>query len=331
MSRQELIAAQREASRANQRAILSAQNNSERGVDIILSNRALLRSSRLGPNTSATVRYSYVEPDGETYDIGQLLEDEWREEAATGPRGDLLKGAVDREGLINRVISKIKDGKRIPPSSSVSDDKIGARTPPDSGTSFAFSTASSTSRYSSASPPQAPSKGSRSSTPTLDGRVTARTQLNSHAKQSSVASAESTHSSSYESSGPSTPATMTTAHTANNNPLMPNSQRAPLILRETDFGVSRMIARIELAAATNKPRKPQPPRIRNPYEDLDTALFGPRIDLSELHPSLRDVYQDTFRQLDDLDQVHQDAYHRLLNTYLVVQKLDSLLQSAMRA
>ncbi|KZV85011.1 hypothetical protein EXIGLDRAFT_623580, partial [Exidia glandulosa HHB12029] len=68
-----------------------------------------------------------------------------------------------------------------------------------------------------------------------------------------------------------------------------------------DFGVSRMLARIELAAATAM--RPSPPRVRDPYGDLDAALFGPQLDLSELHPSLRDVYSDTFRQLDDLDLV----------------------------
>ncbi|EJD35956.1 hypothetical protein AURDEDRAFT_188539 [Auricularia subglabra TFB-10046 SS5] len=309
MTRQELIAAQREASRANQRAIISAQSNSERGVDVVLPNRALLRSSRLGPSGGAAVRYSYIEPDGETYDIGEILESEWRGETGAHGRDDLLKGAVaqSREGLINRVINKIKDGKLVPSSASTTDGMFPNQTPPDSENSLAESSQpSQNSLYSSGSEPTR--KASRSSTPTSDGRSTVR-----HKHQPSVASAESAHSSSYESSGPSTPATtVVTTNTTNTPASVPaNNRRPPLVLRESDFGVSRMVARIELLAATGKRSKP---RIRDPREDLDAAIFGTRVDLNELHPDLRDVYKDTFRQLDDLDL-----------------KLDQLLQSAIRS
>src|ERR1700761_633845 len=55
ISKQELIAAQRAATRANQRAILSAQANEQRGVDVFLPNNAVLRSSRY--DTDERIRY----------------------------------------------------------------------------------------------------------------------------------------------------------------------------------------------------------------------------------------------------------------------------------
>jgi len=75
-SRQEIIARQREATRANQRAILSAQTNSVRGMDLLLPGNAMLRSSRYDSNDK--MRYSYVDTDGETYDISDIVEEELR-------------------------------------------------------------------------------------------------------------------------------------------------------------------------------------------------------------------------------------------------------------
>ncbi|KAF8638114.1 hypothetical protein AX17_002434 [Amanita inopinata Kibby_2008] len=110
-SRQEIIAAQRAAMRANQRAILSAQTNSLRGMDVLLPNNAVLRSSRY--DSSDTLRYSYVEPDGESYDISDIVAEEWREHG----RQDVLAGVVGRNrsaidsDKLDRVLSKIKNGK----------------------------------------------------------------------------------------------------------------------------------------------------------------------------------------------------------------------------
>jgi hypothetical protein len=79
-SPQEIIAAQRAAYRANQSAILSAHANKSQGVDVLLADRGTLRSSRLlEPTGEEVVRYSYVDGYGETYDISELLEEEWKE------------------------------------------------------------------------------------------------------------------------------------------------------------------------------------------------------------------------------------------------------------
>ncbi|WWC73524.1 uncharacterized protein I206_107496 [Kwoniella pini CBS 10737] len=74
----EIIAAQRAASRANQKALISAHINTTQGVDIVLPDRGTFRSSRLiEHNGEEVVRYSYIDDDGETYDISELLEEEW--------------------------------------------------------------------------------------------------------------------------------------------------------------------------------------------------------------------------------------------------------------
>lgn len=323
MSRQELIAAQREASRANQRAMLSTQTNADRGVDVVLPNRAMLRSARLDANGAAPeVRYSYVEPDGETYDVSDIVEEEWRGEAGPGAREDLLEGAISqsREGIINRVIEKIKDSRLVPPSSNGSDRDRLSPAPPGSATSAAFSIASSVSVYSPASDKfdQAPRSTSRTVTPNSEGRATLRRESpqqirqspslrdgpahgHGHGKQQSSGTSTSDRSSSYDTSAPSTPATTHVTTGPNNTPA---PRRAPLVLRDTDFGVGRMVALIELGAAMGASSRPSSRAVRREAsEDIDDVLFGTKVDLDEFHPKVRDVYQDTLRQLDDLDLV----------------------------
>ncbi|TFK66121.1 hypothetical protein BDN72DRAFT_962005 [Pluteus cervinus] len=128
--RQEILA-QRNVIRANQRAILSTQTNSVRGMDVLLPGNALLRSSRYEDNAGGgdRMRYSYVQPDGETYDISEIVEEEWRS-GMTSPTGigsggmaekarrDLLEGlarggvkdAIVEEKL-ERVLNRVKDGR----------------------------------------------------------------------------------------------------------------------------------------------------------------------------------------------------------------------------
>lgn len=141
-SAHEIIAAQRAATRAMQNAsILSAQSNSLRGTDVLLPDHALLRSSRY--DSTERMRYSYVEPDGETYDISEIVETEWGAGSAihehpggtsvagdrsisdngamngsgNGGDDDLLAtviGARTQQGLganLDRVLNRIRNGK----------------------------------------------------------------------------------------------------------------------------------------------------------------------------------------------------------------------------
>ena len=260
MSRQELITAQRAASRANQRAILSAEINEERGVDVMLPGNAMLRSSL--HEAGDKMRYSYVQ-DGEIYDISDIIEEEQRGgRMVVGPDGrrDWLEGvARNQEGLgenLDRVLNKIKGNK---PAS-----KTAAQ--------------------------------ATSVTPTEWEKTSSKSGNHRH-KQPSVGSVLSEDSSN-ETSTPSTPATTATNHHARSN----TPRRGPLILKN-DFGVSDMMAIIELGAAINKP--PPPP----PMDHVDEILFGSRLNLDELHPRVRDVFDETFKQLDDMDRVRRFAFH----------------------
>ena len=77
LSPQEIIAAQRAATRANQRALISAHTNTNQGVDVVLPDKGTFRSSRLlEPNGGEVVRYSFIDDDGQTYDISEILEEE---------------------------------------------------------------------------------------------------------------------------------------------------------------------------------------------------------------------------------------------------------------
>ncbi len=326
MSKQELIMAQRAVWRANQRAILSAQVNSQRGVDLLLPNNAVLRSSRY--DTDERTRYSYVE-GGETYDISDIMEEEWDSSASAG-RGDLLEGVLERgrtkDGVdekLNRVLSKIKDGRTI--------QRTASSTPPSASTVYSvYSDAGQgeeqstpVERSRSATPmgtssskadevlPRGPSPASeRTVTPDIrrqrfatpssasQGRSTPQQQqqpqapLAPHLRQTSVGSVM-TDTSGYRTAVGSPVATSPSL--AKVGPSL--RQRKPKVtLPKDDFGVSHMMAIIELAGLQDKPSPPEP------VHPVDEMLFGRPIQMDELHPAIREIYAPTFKQLNEMDQ-----------------------------
>ncbi|GAA5887436.1 hypothetical protein JCM6882_002528 [Rhodosporidiobolus microsporus] len=82
-SQRDLIAAQRAAQRANQRAILSAQKNSDQGVDINIPEHGTIRSARDADNDE--VRYSFINQDGTEVDISEIVENEWSTRTSEPP------------------------------------------------------------------------------------------------------------------------------------------------------------------------------------------------------------------------------------------------------
>ncbi|KAH9963289.1 hypothetical protein BC827DRAFT_1194679 [Russula dissimulans] len=339
MSKQELIMAQRAVWRANQRAILSAQANSQRGVDLLLPNNAVLRSSRY--DTDDRTRYSYVE-GGETYDISDIMEEEWDSSTSAG-QGDLLEGVLQRgsgrDGVdekLSRVLSKIKDGRTIQRSSSQSS------TPPSASTIDSVYSdvtqgeepSAPVERSRSATPqavgtvsnkvndilPRAPSPASeRTVTPDIrkqhpitpssfsQGRSTPQQQqpiqapLAPHLRQASIASV-TTDTSGYRTAVGSP--IMTSPSPAKSGLL---KQRKPkLTLPKDDFGVSHMMAIIELAGLQDKP----PPL--EPLHPVDEMLFGRRVDVEELHPTVREIYAPAFKQLDEMDKMLDDLLEQAL-------------------
>jgi len=332
--------AQRAVWRANQRAILSAQANSQRGVDLLLPNNAVLRSSRY--DTDDRTRYSYVE-GGETYDISDIMEEEWDSSTSAG-QGDLLEGVLQRgssrDGVdekLHRVLSKIKDGRTI------------QRTPSQSSAPLSASTIDSVySDAGDAEEPSAPVGRSRSATPQAVATgsnkaddILPRTQspASERTVTPDIRKQRSTTPSSF-SQGRSTPlqqqqpiqaplaphlrqtsvtsvTTDTSGYrTAVGSPIMTSpspaksgllKQRKPkLTLPKDDFGVSHMMAIIELAGLQDKP----PPL--EPLHPVDEMLFGRRVDVEELHPTIRDIYAPTFRQLDDMNKMLDDLLEQAL-------------------
>jgi hypothetical protein len=339
MSKQELITAQRAVWRANQRAILSAQTNSQRGVDLLLPNNAVIRSSRY--DTDDRTRYSYVE-GGETYDISDIVEEELDSSASAG-QGDLLEGVLNRgrarDGVdekLHRVISKIRDGRTIqrtasstPPSASTVDSIYS-----DAGQGEV--SAASVERSKSATPIE--SRGSmaddvlpRSQSPASERTVTPDIRRQRSGTPSSASQGRSTPQQQQQQQQPilaplaphmrqvsiNSVTTDTSGYrTAVGSPVIASpsllikpgpvkQQRKPkLTLPKDDFGVSHMMAIIELAGLQDRP---PPPESVHP---IDEMLFGRQINMDELHPAIRELYAPTFRQLDEMDQV-SDARARL--------------------
>ena len=320
-SKQAIIAAQRAATRASQRAILSAQANESRGLDVALPGGGIVRSLR--GEVDNRMRYSYVEPDGETYDISNIVEEEWRSEVGPATKADstaddLLHGVLARgkDGLgakLDRVLSKIKHEKGVarsaasPVVSNVLADTVRTQSPstystvderPSSRTATATPTASGRassaqrvpssmsriSSYRTASPGESTdSHGKRSITPNANQR---RGLL--HERQESALSEVSA----YRTATPSSPPAISAARYQTP---MPTPR---LVLPKDDFGLSQMMAVIELRAAQ---QRKQPPSERQ--DRVDELLFGKPSDLHAMHPQIRDVYSSTFKQLDEMDEV----------------------------
>ena len=350
LSRQEIIAAQRAASREKQRAILSAQTNSVRGVDVLLPGNAIIRSSRY--DAGDRIRYSYVQ-DGESYDVSDIIEQELRETSRSSSpllKSDLLEGVFgrnrDRDGVnekLDRVLAKIKDERLGTQYATVK-----AREDQTENPLSARSTGSSSSVYSvdemgrsEGTPVPTPTlltdakrttsplgdAGSRSTTPTLSSmsgapraRSTtphAQSQPQSHShRQPSIASVmtDTTSTSMYATPtaqllSPTdleaglSPATFKAAPQSpppSHSPSRAQSRTRTPVKRPyvcpDDFGVTQMLAIIEIAGTAVKP--PEPPL--HPVEEM---LFGRSIEVQTLHPDIREIYSGAFQQLDEMDKV----------------------------
>ncbi|KAF9044765.1 hypothetical protein BDZ89DRAFT_1058868 [Hymenopellis radicata] len=315
----EIIEAQRQAKRENQRAILSAQTNSLRGLDVLLPGNAMLRSARPNVNDDR-MRYSYVDTDGETYDISDIVEEEWRSEEG----GDLLEG-LNKDGgaTLHRVLSKIKKGPKTPslrsssPSSQYSvEDRSRSVTPGSAGLQSRLPGAMGrTSPQGRTSPVYS---GSRPGTTTPTGKPS--TGMSNSRRQPSIQSVMSDlsgyvtaptptgHSRSPDSGGSSdyhrrtatSPSLPSHPHSRNNTPHTHNaSSRKRPFLPKDDFGVARMIGVIEYRAS-----KGQSARRMEPLDPVDELLFGRKVDtmIGGLHPKIREVYEGAFKEIDEAER-----------------------------
>jgi len=324
LSRQELIAAQRAASRANQKSILSAQTNSVRGVDVLLPGNAMLRSSRY--DAGDKMRYSYVEPDGETYDISDIVEEEWQDKD-DATKNDLLEGVLvrNKDGLgdnFDRVLNKIKDGKasgRVPTTQSRSGsqlDNLGSmRSTSPSEYSIEQPNSRSPTPLSalhldtrSPTPPSAthggmqknPASSSRTATPVGNDAKGPRPRTNTpntarpppH-RNPSIASVLS------DLSGYRTPTSRMPNESPDGSPrsaATPKPQRKRPYFPKDDFGLSHMMTIIQLRGSL--PKQPV-----SPMDPVEEMLFGRKLDMESLHPQARDIFSESFKQLEAIDKV----------------------------
>lgn len=310
LSRQEIIAAQRAATRANQRAILSTQVNSVRGLDVLLPGNAMLRSSRYD---SDRMRYSYVQPDGETYDISDIVEEEWRESNPAN-KNDLLAGLVRKDGVgekLDRVLSKIRHGKPalqerdLASQSSLDSHASSLRSASPSEYSMDESSGvEAQSRSRSVTPGSAGIGRSTSPSKTDDNKSgrpgtttpTGKPSQGANRRHPSIASVMS------DISGYATPAATTSPMTETSRTVStPKPQQKRLFMPKDEFGVSHMMAIIEYKSS--QPKVPLPP-----LDPVDELLFGRPTDLETLHPHIRDIYAGAFKQLDDMDKVNPFDY-----------------------
>ncbi|KAJ3904149.1 hypothetical protein F5879DRAFT_989479 [Lentinula edodes] len=326
-SRKEIIAAQREASRANQRAMLSTQTNSVRGVDILLPGNVRLRSSRY--DTDDRLRYSYVLPDGAAYDISDIVEEEWKD--GTGHKRDLLEGVVGRGGVnekLDRVLNKIKVGKgqgnlllqKRVQSPSLRSDSVSSRYSYDDSVTVdahaqvrsRSATPVSAARPGTTTPTNIPSNRRNPSVASVLSDGSGYITANSHGITSPIERERSTPTptSALISAPPLTPLTSpstsapvpTLPHQQRKTPT-PTTKRPPPIHTKEDFGVSHMLSVIEFRAM--KPKTLNKPGGRNDsdVDSVNDMLFGRPIDLDSLHPKIRELYADSFKRMAEMDEM----------------------------
>jgi len=333
-SRQEIIAAQRAATRATQRAIVSASSNSVRGMDVLLPGNAMLRSSRY--EVGDRMRYSYVEPDGETYDVSDIIEEEWRE-ISNNNKNDLLEGVFirNKDGIgekLDRVLNKIRKGKgkERDYSSLSSVSSADSNTRPVSTLSASEYSVGDTDIDGSRSvtPSSAPLNGKMipdtedtivrstpisnpisdernvsrpgTTTPTAGSR-TSPTPVAPHSRRNpSIASVMSDYSDrgAPDRGTPTAQSNLSRVAEERSRDTPRSQQQRRLVIPKDDFGHSSMMAIIEYKALASAPKKPTPK-----VDPVDELLFGTPLDLESLHPQVRDIYAAGFKQLEEMDKV----------------------------
>lgn len=315
-TRQEIIARQREATRANQRAILSAQSNSVRGMDVLLPGNAMLRSSRYDVNDR--MRYSYVEPDGETYDISDIVEEELRDNYTAG-RNDLLEGVLGKKDAVgeklNRVLSKIKSGKQnkkekdLVSLSSVESRRSGSGSEysldesiPERAQSVTLSggvtpTAAFIPRPGTTTPtgkPAATGGGGSRRNPSI---ASVMSDLSGY---DTAGTHPTTNYSASNDDSPTSRSWATPTPTLKLQQQPPPQQQRRIVIPTDDFGVSHMLALIEYKSAAGQSKGPL-----QPLHPVDEMLFGRPLDVQDLHPVVREIYAPGVRQLEEIDKVRR--------------------------
>ncbi|KAJ7052482.1 hypothetical protein C8F01DRAFT_1221841 [Mycena amicta] len=303
LSRQEIIAAQREAIRATQRATLSASANSVRGMDVLLPGNAMIRSARY--DAGDKMRYSYVQPDGESYDISDIVQEEWQD---SDDNKDVLEGVLgrnkDRIGeKLDRVLTKIHNsGPRQQPNTMISAAPASLRPEsPDSQYSVEDGPARSPGLASRTPiPPLRNARATNGQSPALGGRPGTSTPIAAKPSASPGVPGLAARRQ------PSVTSVVSDISVLRRTPT-PKAPQKQLLLPEDDFGVSRMMAVIQLRASA--PRKAP-----LPIDPVDEMLFGRPLEVSSLHPKVREIYTGAFKYMDETDKLLDDFLLKRVTT-----------------
>ncbi|KZV73626.1 hypothetical protein PENSPDRAFT_750027 [Peniophora sp. CONT] len=329
LSRAELIAAQREAQRASQRAMLGPQANASRGTDVRLPGGALLRSTRA--TQDSRVKYVYVPPGngGGPVDVSEIVEEEYAPGGVSAGGRDLLAGA-GQDGRMERVLGRIRtqgsgqatidsiaslysgsddgeDGEErseTPTLNSAFNPKGHSRT--DSQQRVLSPVSMGTGSRNATPVQQPPHLRSMSSASVMSGESGYRTAIGSPVP-SSVAHSSSSHS--HSRANTTTPTQMSHGHGHQGFGALGNgygSGKPKVYVPRDDFGVGRMMSIIELAGLAGKAQdaeeKEREKRARDPLEDV---LFGRDVRgvVGGLHPAVRDIYEGGVKGLEEMDRV----------------------------
>lgn len=329
---------------------LTIRPNRDQGVDIMVD-AGLFRSHRQGNNPPS---YTFVNRSGEAVDIRDFVVDEFG--APIGYQRNSMKDLLDQATMSSTTAltsSLLRILERIRTTSPVTQTS----TPRANVTSPSIY--SQTSRSGAVSPSQKQDNQSsdddgrsRSATPTaarasaaspisgpIASRATAPTSsrapspastpqiLPGHRSQPSIASVMSdfsAYTSESESNGPRSASLQGSDSLRSLRPTLGAGSTSMSPIKEnTESGITRMLAIIELGAALGQPpRKPEPSL-------LDSTFLGTPVVLEELHPRAREIYEPTLKELEDASKVF--VHHILLDTcalYLQLsfpQRLDQLL------
>lgn len=338
LSRAELIAAQREAQRASQRAMLGPQANASRGTDVRLPGGALLRSTRSPAPDDARVKYAYV-PGGNgagPVDVTKIVEEEYAPGGVSAGGRDLLAGA-GQDGRMERVLGRVRalmigggvgggggegtidsirslytdeaeeDGDAEARSDTPTNSRgVGGHSRTDSQSSATVGSGSRNAtpvawvQQQQQNQQAPPHLRSMSSASVMSGESGYRTAIGSPVP-SSV-----THSSSGHGHG----RTNTTTPTQMSR--LPSSTKsavpAKVYVPRDDFGVGRMMAIVELAGLSGKVEEAQRKREmegKSGERELEDVLFGRDVRgvVRGLHPAVRDIYEGGVRGLEEMDRV----------------------------
>jgi len=87
----------------------------------------------------------------------------------------------------------------------------------------------------------------------------------------------------------------------------PKPLRKRPYLPKDDFGLSHMMTLIQLAGSSPKPPMP-------PLDAVDELLFGRKLDMETLHPQIRDIFSESFKQLEAIDKTLDDFLQHNIRT-----------------